>query len=220
MKDKSRKAKTAALHMMAIAVPAVYIADFFLMPLAQSDFTINVDKLPFHICTVMAFFIPFVQFNRHFRRLKTPVVCLSLVASLMYITYPGSAIGDVLPWCYRVIQTFLYHGLMPAWGIMSLTIGGVSLGFREIWKELVFILGMVAWASLGNAVYSHDAHIYDWFFVNGVTFPFVPEPLMAPTVVAAVFGMCVLVYAIYQAAEKRIRKQRPSCDPMENAITA
>lgn len=223
MKDKDEIRKKKLLNGMAVAVPAVYIADFFMMPLAHSDFSIDVDKLPFHICTIMAFFIPFVQFNHRFKALKTPVVCLSLVASLMYITYPGTAIGDVLPWCYKVVQTFLYHGLMLGWGIMSLTLGGVRLRYRGIWKELIFILCMVAWASFGNAVYSTENHIYDWFFVNGVTFPFIPDFLMIPTVIVAVFGMCALIYAIYYGAEalylKHLRRQETALkDPSDHAF--
>ncbi len=209
LKGRSTKSKTEVLDILSYAVPIVYILDFFIMPLSQSDFSINVDKLPFHICTVMAFFIPLVQFNHRLKGLKTPVVCLSLVASLMYITYPGTAIGDILPWCYRVVQTFLYHGLMFAWGFLHLTTGQVVLKYRNIWKELMFIFCMVVWATLGNSIYSNETHIYDWFFVNGVTFPFVPEPLMPLTVIAAVFGMCAIIYGIYTVASRIILKERP-----------
>ena len=208
LKDKSERVKQKVLNGLAIALPALYIADFFFMPLANADFTIDVDKLPFHICTVMAFFVPLVQFNKRLTGIRSPVVCLSIVASLMYLTYPGTAIGDVLPWAYRVLQTFAYHGVMFAWGVLNLTTGRESLRYCRLWKELVFVLCMVVWASIGNAVYSHDNHIYDWFFVNGVTFPFVPEPLMPPAVVTAIFGMCFLICTIYNVAERLICKHR------------
>lgn len=76
----------------------------------------DVDKLPFHICTLVAVFIPFAQFNKKFAKIKDVISCLAIVASLIYISYPGSALGGVLPWCYKVVQTFVFHGLVFAWG--------------------------------------------------------------------------------------------------------
>lgn len=206
---KSREKKNEVLRLLAVSVPVCYISDFFIMPLASSDFSISVDKLPFHICTLMGILIPFAQFHSRFSRIKDVIVCLSVVASLMYITYPGSAIGDISPFCYQVYQTFIYHGLLFSWGVLNLTTGEVVLSHKNLWKELVFLLFMTAWASFGNALYSHGDTVYDWFFVNGVTFSFVPKMLMPVAVIAAVFLMCVVICAIYELCKKYAEAHQP-----------
>lgn len=207
LKNKSQQTKTRVLVILAWLVPAVYILDFFCMPLAREDFTIDVDKLPFHICTLMSFFIAFAQFNKNFEKIKDAICCMSLVASLMYITYPGSALGGVTPWCYRVVQTMVYHGLMFAWGLLSLTTGAIKIEFRTLWKSLVGIAIVILWASFGNAVYSNPDHHYDWFFVTGSTFPFVPEWLMPFAVFVAVGGMCAIIHAIDLGVKKYYAKK-------------
>lgn len=201
-KDKSQEKKQFTLKLLAWLVPATYIADFLLMPLARTDFSIDVDKLPFHVCTLMAFFIPFAQFNKKFEPVKDTICCLSLAGSLMYVVYPGSAIGNILPWSYKVIQTFLYHGFMFAWSTLSLSFGSIEFRFNQLWKCAVGILLIIVWASFGNAVYSHEGHHFDWFFITGSAFPFIPSPLMPAVVFIAVFGMCALLHAIYYYARK------------------
>lgn len=207
LKNKNESLKQLILKIFAYLVPALYIADFLIMPLAREDFTINVDKLPFHICTLMSFFVPFAQFNKKFKPIKETIVCLTLVASLMYICYPGSAVGDISPFAYEVVQTFMYHGCMFVWGFLSLTIGGVELKYKNIWKEAVGICLIILWASFGNAVYSNSEHHYDWFFVTGSTFPFIPSFLMPFVVLAAVYGMCAIIYTIYYFVKKKIESK-------------
>lgn len=216
LKGKAQKTKDRVLKILAYLVPALYIADFFIMPLARTDFTIDVDKLPFHICTLMAFFVPFAQFNERFKPIKDTICCLTLVASLMYLTYPGSAIGDISPWCYKIVQTFLYHGCMLAWAILSLTIGKVKLEFKNLWKCAVGICLVIVWAYFGSVVYSTPDHHYDWFFVTGTTFPFVPTFLMPFVVLVAVFGMCAIIHAIYYYTARYIQKRANSAQTLEN----
>ena len=208
IRNKSQRTKDLTLKILAWLIPSLYIADFLIMPLSRSSFTIDTDKLPFHICTLMAFFAPFAQFNKKFEPIKEAICCLTLVASLMYMTYPGSAIGDILPWCYRVVQTFLYHGAMFAWALLSLATGSISLNFRTIWKALVGIVLIIIWASIGNNVYSYEEHHYDWFFVTGSTFPFIPYPevLMPIVVFVAVGGMCAIIHLIDLGVKRVVAK--------------
>ncbi|MBQ1260441.1 MAG: YwaF family protein [Clostridia bacterium] len=203
---KSDEIKNKIMTVVSILVPATYALDFFIMPLSESSQTIDTDKLPFHICTLMGILIPFVCFNKHFEKIKNPVTCLVMVASLMYITYPGSAVGDVTPWCYKVVQTFTYHGLMFLWAMLMLSYGKSKLETRKIWKELVIIVCIIIWAGTANLIYSSEEHHYDWFFVTGSTFPFVPAPLMPFTVLAAVGGMCAIIHGLYHLWNKKIRK--------------
>lgn len=207
IRKKGKEQQVKVLNLLAYLLIGVYIADFFIQPLASSSFEMDVDKLPFHICTLMSIFVPFAQFNKKFEKIKDAICCLTIVASLMYITYPGSALGGVTPWCYKVVQTFAFHGLMFAWGVLSLTTGSIKLEFKNIWKELAGIIIVIIWASFGNTVYSNEDHHYDWFFITGSTFPFIPSWLMPFVVLVAVYGMCAIIFSIDLMVKKIIVRQ-------------
>lgn len=214
LNKQDERAKNKALRFIAYALVVTYIFDFFMHPFVYGE--LNIDKLPFHICTALCPVVAFTQFNKKFAKITEPVSVLAIVAPLMYITYPGSALGGVAPWCYKVVQTFLYHGLLLAWGFLTVATGRTAYKWKNIWKALVGIVIVALWASLGNALYSHDGAHYDWFFLTGSTFPFVPTLLMPFLVIAAVFGMCAIVYAIYYGvlhiAEKRAAELAVSAD--------
>ena len=63
LKNKTQETKEKVLKIIAYSAIALYIADFFILPLSRDSFDMDVDKLPFHICTLTACFIPFAQFN-------------------------------------------------------------------------------------------------------------------------------------------------------------
>ena len=192
-KDKSAEKKEKLIRLFAYLTIGIYIADFFIMPLSDSYGSISEDKLPFHICTLMGVMAAFVQFNRHFKAIKTPVVTLAITSTIMWMCYPGSALGGEPPFCYRIFQTFIFHGLLFCWGVLNLSLGSVKLDFRKIWQEFIGIMIIFVWASFGNSVY--DGH--NWFFINGVLFPAIPEEYMPPLVVITVFAVCVAIYGIY-----------------------
>ena len=191
-KNKSQKAKDTVLKVFAYLTIGLYIADFFIMPLSDSYDGISAYKLPFNICTLMAVFVPFVQFNPKFKPIKSVIVVLSMASSLMWMIYPGSALGGEPPFCYLIFQTFMYHGFLFAWGFLSAVLSEEKLHIKNCWKDLLGILVILAWAAFGNAVYAK----YDWFFITGETFPFFPKWAMPIIVVAAVFAVCIALYGI------------------------
>lgn len=69
---------------------------------------------------------------------------------------------------------------------------------------------MIVWAFFGNYAYLGipDGHHYDWFFITGSTFPFVPEWLMPFAVFFAVYGMCALIYLINFVVRKIISNRQ------------
>ena len=210
LRKKGETTTNKVLNVLAYLIPIIYVADFFLMPFARDSYDIDIDKLPFHVCTLMGVLIPFVHFNKKLEKIKTPVTVLGLVGALMYITYPGSALGGIEPFCYKIIQTFLYHGLLLAYGYISIAADAIKLDFKKIYKELCLIVCVILWAGLGNVLYSNEDHHYDWFFVTGSTFPFVPKWLMPYTVLAAVFGMCAIIYSLNMGIRKLINKYKKS----------
>ena len=152
LRNQSQNAKDKTLRIFAYLVIGFYVADFFIMPLSDSYNGISVYKLPFNVCTIMAVLVPFVQFNPKFGRIKTPVVVLSVASSLMWMCYPGSALGGQPPFSYIIFQTFMYHGLLFCWGVLNMAYGEVTLQIKKICKEFVGILMILVWAAIGNAV--------------------------------------------------------------------
>lgn len=211
LKNKADKTKNRTLNILAYLVIGSYILDFFLMPFSEGK--INIDKLPFHICTLVGVFIPFVQFNKKFKPIKDVVACLAIVASLMYITYPGSALGGVSAFSYKVIQTFVFHGLVFAWGVLTVTTKSVNLSFKKIWKEAVAIVVIAAWATVGNVCYNTSytgadglSH-FDWFFLTGSSFGMSPW-LMPFLTMLAIFAMCAIIMLIDFVTKKIIAKHK------------
>ncbi len=188
----------------------IYLIDFFIMPLSDSYNRIDPGKLPFHICTLMGVLVPFVQFNSHFAKFKQPIVTLSVASSLMWMCYPGSALGGQPPFSYVILQTFMFHGFLFCWGVLNLAFGDVKYDFRKIWQELAVILGILVWASLGNTVYDIG---YNWFFIEYSIFPFLTDKMMPFTVVFCVFGTSFLVYCTYFALKSIHKKRLTKKDP-------
>lgn len=193
-RSKSDAAKEKVCRILAALTLGLYVADFFLMPLSDSYNGISTDKLPFHICTLMGVMASFVQFSPKFRPIRTPVVMLGITASLMWMCYPGSALGGQPPFCYLTFQTFMFHGLLFAWGVLNLATGAVVPKLRHCWKELFGILFILLWASIGNLLYEHN-----WFFLRESMFAFIPDKVMPPVVVVSVFAVCMAVYGLYFA---------------------
>lgn len=194
LRKKSTEKKNKILRLFAYIVIVFYVGDFFIMPLSDSYSGISAYKLPFNICTIMAVMVPFVQFNRKLSVIKAPVVVLSIASSLMWMCYPGTALGGQPPFCYLIFQTFMYHGFLFCWGVLNLVYGEVKLDIRKIWKEFVGILCILVWAWFGNTVYDKG---YNWFFIEESIFPFLKDEIMPLMVVLSVFGVCLVIYGAY-----------------------
>ena len=204
---KRPEKKTKLQSLMAYLTVGLYVIDFFIMPLSDSYDGISAYKLPFNICTIMAVLVPFVQFNPKLAKLRQPVVTLSIASSLMWMCYPGTALGGQPPFCYIIFQTFMYHGCLFCWGVLNLAYGDVICSFRKIWKEFVGILMILVWAAFGNAVYDRG---YNWFFIETSIFPFLPDKIMPLMVVFSVFGVCIVIYGAYFALTALGKKKAPS----------
>lgn len=215
LRNKSKEYKNKTLKIVSIVTLSLYIADFFLQPFVDGkSFELNIDKLPFHICTLMGIIAVFAQYSNK-QWFKEIATALAIAGSLMYLTYPGSALGGVTPWCYKVVQTMVYHGMLFMWGVLTLTTGEVKLTWKNIWMPLVGICVVAAWATIGNVCYNSSYvggdgnHHWDWFFLTGSTFPFVPTWLMPFAVITAVFSVICCVYLIYWLATRDRTKKKP-----------
>lgn len=213
LKGKSENTKRKTLNFFAIAPACVYILNFFMMPLYRSNGQIDIDKLPFHICTVMGIVIVFANFSKK-TWLREIAASLAVVSSLMYMTYPGSALGGVSPFSYKVVETFTFHGLLFGWGVLALTTGHTKLQWKNIWQNYIALLFIAVWAMIGNVLYAGipENHHYDWFFLTGSTFPFIPTWLMPICTIGAVFGMVAIIYLIYWGFKKLYDKKHKKAE--------
>jgi len=201
---REKRTKDKVLRLFAYLTFGLYIADFLIMPLSDSYSGISIYKLPFNICTIMAVLVPFVQFNKRFKPIKDVVVTLSTASSLMWMCYPGSALGGQPPFCYLIFQTFMYHGLLFCWAVLNMAYGEVTLDIRKIWKDFCGILAILVWAAFGNTIYDGEQN---WFFIEKSIFPFLTDEIMPVMVVLSVFGVCLVIYGAYYAIRAAYRKR-------------
>lgn len=158
LRQKSGEQKEKALRFLAYALAVSYFSDFFVHEFVYGG--MNMDKLPFHVCTVLCPLVAVAQFNRNGDKIKEPVVVLAVLAPMMYLCYPAS-IGDGEPWCYQAVQTMFFHGVLMAWGILNLAFGKVELAWNRFFKCSVLLVCITLWAKLGNILLEHN-----WFFLE------------------------------------------------------
>jgi len=206
---RQEQTKEKIIRLFAYLTVGLYLVDFMIMPLSDSYSGISTYKLPFNICTIMAVLVPFVQFNKRFSSIKSAVVTLSATSSMMWMCYPGTALGGQPPFCYLIFQTFMYHGFLFAWAVLNLSYGSVRLEIRKIWKEFVGILMILVWAAFGNTVYDGE---YNWFFIETSIFPFLSDEIMPLMVVFSVFGCCLIIYGVYYWVRYILQKKKKPLD--------
>lgn len=165
--------KTAHAQMNAVRLTidlafGLYVLDFFLMPFAYGG--IDVEKLPFHICTAMCVLCFLSRHNRFFEKYKCAFAHLGLISNLVYFLYPaGVGWQQVHPLSYRVIQTLLFHALMMVHGFLVLCFEDRSIRVKDLKRDLLVLIAMALWALLGNHLYNGFAGDFNyhmnWFFV-------------------------------------------------------
>lgn len=205
-RNRTDHAKENVLRFLAYAIVISYLSDFFVHDFVYGK--MNMDKLPFHICTVLCPLSAIAQFNRNGGKIREPVAVLSVLAPMMYLCYPAS-IGDGEPWCYQAVQTMFYHGTLMAWGILNIALGAVKPDIHRVWKSAVLLVGITLWAKLGNVLLEHN-----WFFLeedafyiglveNGIIPKWVlmiANPVVFFLAVLAVYGIC---YAVRRICKKK-----------------
>ena len=200
-RKKDAAARERLLRLMCYALVFSYISDFFFHEFVYGG--LNMDKLPFHICTVLCPLAAIAQFNRKGDKIREPVVMLAVLSPMMYLCYPAS-VGDGEPWCYQAVQTMFFHGVLMAWGILSIALGAVKPNARHIWKSAVLLVGITLWAKLGNVLMLHNWFFLeeDAFYIGLVANGIIPKwalmianPVVFLLAVLALYGVCHAVQA-------------------------
>lgn len=209
-KEKQVKKKVSSL-LISIAF-GVYVADFFLMPLAYS--AIDIEKLPFHACTATCVMCFLSCHNRFLERYRMSFVLLGFISNLVYLIYPAGVMWHAVhPLSYRVIQTLIFHSVMSVCGLITLVYEHDHVDIKRWYRGLLVIVGMTLWALLGNYAYNGESdgysHFFNWFFVVRDPFYAIPEavaPFVMPILNIVLFFAVELLLYLAIWSIKRIKK--------------
>ena len=206
LRKKGEDIKEKALRFLAYALALSYLSDFFVHEFVYGG--MNMDKLPFHICTVLCPLVAIAQFNHKGHKILEPVTVLAILAPLMYLCYPAS-IGDGEPWCYQAVQTMFFHGVLLAWGVLTLALGKVWLRWEHCWKCAVALVGITLWAKLGNVLLEHNWFFLeeDAFYIGLVADGVIPKWSLMIINPVVFFLAVLLVYAVAYPLQKNARSK-------------
>ena len=150
-RNKDQETKKKIIEVTTITALCLYIMDFFIMPFSQGE--ISIDKLPFHVCTLMGIMCVLARRTKTFAKFKTAFTLIGLAGGLAYMVYPvGVPIAD--GYSYRIIQTVIYHGLMIAQGVFAIAFKDIDLRWKSYKYDVMAIFFVLLWAMLGNTLYS------------------------------------------------------------------
>ena len=159
-RNKEQQKKVTVLRILAYLIVFSYLSDFFVHEFVYDSGYLNMDKLPFHICTALCPLMAFAQFNKHGKKILEPVAMLSIIAPLMYLCFPAS-VGEGEPWCYQAVQTMFYHGTLFVWGAMVVAFGETKPTIKKSYKGAILLGSITLWAKFGNILMEHN-----WFFLE------------------------------------------------------
>ncbi len=192
---------------------ALYIADFFLMPLAYGY--INIEKLPFHVCTAMCTMC-FLSYHVEFlKKYRLSFAFLGGIANTVYLICPAGVMWQAVhPLSYRVIQTLVFHSTMSIYGFLILAKEHRQIEIKKCYRDLAVILAMTVWSLIGNYVYNGElgeySHFFNWFFVVRDPFNIFPEDIakfiMPFLNVFMFFAVELLIHFVIRAKNTRSQK--------------
>jgi uncharacterized membrane protein YwaF len=206
LRNQDAAKKEKALRFLAYALVVSYLSDFFFHDFVYGG--MNKDKLPFHICTVLCPLVAIAQFNRKGHKIAEPVAMLAMLAPMMYLCFPAS-VGDGEPWCYQAVQTMFFHGVLMAWGILSVAFGAVKPDIKRCWQSALALVCITLWAKFGNLILDQNWFFLeeDAFYIGLVEDGIIPKwvlMIVNPVVFfLAVLGAYGVVYAIRAAGKKK-----------------
>ncbi len=208
LKNKTYETRNKTTRLFITLSFGVLIADFFFMPIAYGE--IDIEKLPFHVCTAMCVASFLSYYNSFFRKYRIPFAMLGFLSNLGYLIYPAGVMWhQTHPFSYRVIETLSFHGLMSIYGILILIYDAEKQDYKKPLRDLSVILCMIFWAMLGNYVYNGDygekIRFFNWFFVVRDPFYILPQsisPFVMPLINLMLFFVPeMIIYSLLSLAK-------------------
>ncbi len=209
LKNKNTDKKKSVINVFINTAFCLYVADFFLMPFAYGE--IDIEKLPFHICTAMCVMCFLSRHNKFIAKYKLQFAALGFLSNLIYLLYPAGVMWHAVhPLSYRVIQTLCFHGIMMVYGVLVLMFEKDSFQWKKCYRDLIVITLMTLWALLGNIMYNNDLRLYNWFFVVQDPFNMFPKSvaqyIMPPLNILLFFAVEMITYFIFLKSDKKLKK--------------
>lgn len=210
LKNKSDESKKKAIKNTINIAVGLYILDFFLMPFAYQE--IDLEKLPFHICTLTCVLCFLSRHTKFFAKYKFQFAILGFISNLVYFIYPaGVGWYQIHPLSYRVIQTLMFHAVMMFYGLLVIIFEIKELKWINSLKELVVMIIITIWALIGNTLYNGNIegykHTFNWLFVIQDPFYVLPSsiaPYIMPFIVVLAFYLVdLIVYLVYNMLIKK-----------------
>lgn len=215
-RKKDQAVKEKVIKVFAVIPFTLYMLDYMIMPFSYGY--IDVDKLPFHSCTLLSILL-FVACNSKFlRKFRLTFAMIGIFSDLMYVAYPSGVIGGN-PLSYRVNQTLLFHSMMIVAGIIILAFDKEGPRIRNCYRDAITLTCMSIWALIGNSLYSTSSACeccgyggnFNWFFVKADPLGIFSEPtshyVMPWLNVIVFFILNLIIYGIF-ALIRRSKKKK------------
>jgi uncharacterized membrane protein len=215
LRNKEKSVQKKAVRTVITIAFCFYMADFFLMPFAYGE--IDIDKLPFHACTLMCIMGFWSRYNKFLSKYTLQFTLIGLISNMIYVVCPmGVASCAIHPLSYRAVQTLGFHGIMVIYSILALIYDDFKLELKKCYRELALLCIMAAWATIGNTLYSGSAgdysHDFNWFFVESDPFGMLPQsisPYVMPFVTVITFFLAnIFIYAVCFGIKKLNKKDK------------
>ena len=222
-KNYHQKARIAKVFVHIAFI--LYMADFFLMPLAYG--VVDIDKLPFHACTTMCLICFISYYNKFLAKYRMSFVMLGLIANIIYLVYPAGVMWyNIHPLSYRVVQTMLFHSIMTIYGILMIVFEYKKMEIKKCYRDLAVIACLTVWALIGNYIYSgtsgNYSHMFNWFFVINDPLGVIPteiSPYVMPFLnIVVFFAVEIIIHLVVLAVKKAINSKKRLDNPSPAVI--
>lgn len=222
-RNRSDEARMKLTKVLAIILPVSYCIDYLLQPFyngwtmdTMGGYYIGTDKLPFHICTLTgAILVPFSYFNKKFMKFRDIVVVWALIASAIYIVYPGGFLDGGPFYQYSIFQSYTFHMILFLWGVLMVMTRQVEFELTKWYKPVVFFFIEFAWAGVGNLMYYPTEDFFfivsaielpSWFplgFLNGTKVSWMGIPIMIIAMSALALVVFLSLYKINKIRDEK-----------------
>ena len=212
LKGKGKQAGQKVSSLLISIAFGLYVADFFLMPLAYGE--IDIEKLPFHACTAMCVMCFLSYRVKLLEKYRGSFVMLGFLSNVIYLIYPAGVMWHAVhPLSYRVIQTLIFHSVMSVYGFITLVYEHDKIDIKKWYRGLLVVVSMTLWALLGNYAYNGESdgysHFFNWFFVVRDPFYAIPEtvaPFVMPILNIVLFFAVEMLLHLIIWGVKRVKK--------------
>ena len=112
--------------------------------------------LPFHLCSILIFFILYLNVCKNEERLekvKSFIVPIALLGGAMAMLIPTSGVNFLKPYAY---QCFIYHAGIFWYGLYLIITKQVSLGIKSYKNNMLYLFGLLfimIWVNSALQVY-------------------------------------------------------------------